>query len=487
MPNSTSFQALLNTSNYIAGNFYDSGKGLISVMDKFSQELIAELPLADQDQVEIALESAREAAAIFRSWTGPQRRKYLEAVYQLLQNHAETMTHLIVAEAGKPLSYAKGEVSRCLRTIQLAIEEISRFTGETVNVDYDAGEGRTAYTSRVPVGPVACISPFNFPLNLALHKIAPALATGCPVILKPSPYAPLSALSFAALCHEAGYPPGFISVLMADIPEAELIVTDPRTKLFSFTGSPQVGWMLKQKAAQKRVILELGGNAATIIEETADLDLAARRCAIGSYLYAGQICISTQRIYVQDSIAEDFKERLLKEISLLQVGDPHKGETLVGPLIDSVHLQRIHEWVQEAIDAGAKLLCGGEILDAQHNLYPPTLLENVPLNQKLIQEEVFGPVAVLDHFSDIDEAIQKVNDTRFGLQAGLFTNRLDHVQKAHVEIEVAGLIVNDIPGFRVDGMPYGGVKDSGLGREGIKYAMEDMTEPRLLVLNRLPS
>ncbi len=481
---SQQINSILETRNLIAGQWFGEGTGTVEVTDKYHQSLLAEVPLASADQVEQAIAAAATAAKEFRAWDGTRRRSHLERLLELFQERAEAFAWLIAAEAGKPIGYAKGEVQRCQTTLRLAMEEITRFSGEVVNVDYDAGRGRTAYTKRVPIGPISGISPFNFPLNLALHKIAPALAVGCPVVLKPSPFAPLTCLAFARLCQEAGYPPGFINIFLAGIPEAEKIVVDDRLKLFSFTGSPQVGWMLKSKAGKKPVILELGGNAVCIVEETADLDVAAKRIAIGSFLYAGQICISTQRILVQESIWDDFKELLIRETEKLSAGDPFEPEVSVGPMIASEHLERIAAWVNAARNSGAEVWLGGEILDRDRNLYPPTILSGVPGHLEIVCEEAFGPVAVVDSFGTFDEAIQKANDTRFGLQAGLFTNRLDLSMAAHSQIEVAGLIINDVPGFRVDGMPYGGIKDSGLGREGIRYAMEDMTEPRLMVINQ---
>ena len=431
--------------------------------------------------METAIQSATDSFTYFKHWSAEKRAEYLQRVVSLLTEYKAEFADLIVAEAGKPIGYAKAEVDRCIVTLETAVREAYSFTGETVPIDYGAGQGKTAFTKRVPIGPIACISPFNFPLNLALHKIAPALACGCTVVLKPAPQSPLSCLAFAALCQEAGYPAGVVNILVADIPEAQTLVTDPRMKLLSFTGSPQVGWHLKSIAGRKKTVLELGGNAAAIIDDSADLDAAAKSCAIGGYLYAGQICISTQRIFVQSNVFEKFKGKLIAEIRKLQVGDPTKINTLVGPIIDKTHVQRIHSWVQEAKEAGAEILVGGKIKDEEANLYAPTLLTNTSKDMKVVSEEVFGPVAVIEKFEAFQDAIDATNDSVFGLQAGVFTNRLDHMKMAHEQLEVGGIMMNNVAGFRVDSMPYGGVKDSGLGREGIKYAMEDMTEPRLIV------
>jgi glyceraldehyde-3-phosphate dehydrogenase (NADP+) len=476
------FADILKSDNFIDGEWLSEGKGeFFEVKDKYSQELIAKVPMATSAQVESAIASSERAFKEIGKWSAEKRRAYLEKTLQLFREREEQFAQLIAAEAGKPISYARGEVARCAMTLQLAVDHILSFTGETVNIDYGAGTGRTAFTKRFPIGPVSCISPFNFPLNLALHKVAPALAVGCPVVLKPSPFAPLSAMAFAGLCEEAGYPAGAVNVFLADIPEADPMVTDDRLKLLTFTGSPQVGWYLKSRAGKKRVILELGGNAAVIVDETADLAATAKKVALGSFLYAGQICISTQRIYVQREVFEEFTRLLALETEALPTGDPRDETVLVGPLIDKVHLDRIAKWVKEAVSGGAKLLSGGKILSEKNFLYAPTLLTNTNKSMKVVCEEAFGPVAVVEAVDSFEEALALVNDSSFGLQAGVFTSKIDRMKACLEELEVGGIIINNIPGFRVDGMPYGGVKDSGLGREGIKYAMEDMTEPRLLV------
>lgn len=476
------FADILKSDNFIDGEWLSEGKGdFFEVQDKYSQELIAKVPMATSAQVERAIASSEKAFQEIGKWSAEKRRTCLEKTLQLFREKEEQFAQLIAAEAGKPISYARGEVARCAMTLQLAVDHILSFGGETINVDYGAGTGRTAFTKRFPLGPVSCISPFNFPLNLALHKVAPALAVGCPVVLKPSPFAPLSAMAFAALCEEAGYPAGAVNVFLADIPEADPMVTDDRLKLLTFTGSPQVGWYLKSRAGKKRVILELGGNAAAIVDETADLASTAKKVAIGSFLYAGQICISTQRIYVQREVFEEFSQLLATETEALQTGDPRNEKVMVGPLIDKVHLDRIADWVKSAVESGATLLSGGKVISEDNFLYAPTLLTDTNKSMKVVCEEAFGPVAVVEPVDSFEQALELVNDSSFGLQAGVFTNKVDRMKHCLEALEVGGIMINNIPGFRVDGMPYGGVKDSGLGREGIKYAMEDMTEPRLLV------
>lgn len=481
IPQKYGFAHLIKQENFIAGKWFDAGAKRATVTDKYQGSPIGEVPLATKGQVELAVDASAKAAREFAGWSLAKRKSHLKKVLELFSGQMDAFAHLIASEAGKPLSYAKGEVRRCQSTLELAIEEVSQFTGEVVQVDYDAGVGRRAYTKRVPRGPILCISPFNFPLNLALHKLAPALAIGCPVILKPALQTPFSALAFAAICEAAGYPPGFISVFLCSNELAESMVRDDRLKLLSFTGSDQVGWHLKAVAGKKPVILELGGNAATIVDETADLDHVAQRLAIGSFLYSGQICISTQRIVMVESIAAELTAKIIEASQKLKVGDPFDPEVTVGPVIASVHLERLSEWVAEAVELGAEVLLGGKIADKNHNLFPPTLLAKVPDHLRIVREEAFGPVAIVQIARDFQHAIELANNSKYGLQAGVFTNRIDRMKAAHDQLEVGGVIVNDVPGFRVDGMPYGGVKDSGLGREGLRYALEDYTEPRLLV------
>jgi glyceraldehyde-3-phosphate dehydrogenase (NADP+) len=347
-------------------------------------------------------------------------------------------------------------------------------------MDFGAGKGRQAYTQRFPRGVCLGISPFNFPLNLAMHKIAPAVATGNTILIKPSPYTPYTLLKLEEWASEVGWPEGLFQVLPCSNEESEWLVKNEEIKLLSFTGSPKIGWMLKEKAKKKKVVLELGGNAAVLVDETADIPKVARTLAQGAYLYAGQICISTQRIYCVKEVREELQERLLQAIAKLQTGDPNVQGVSVGPLIDEVHFKRICEWVDEALAGGAELLCGGKGVEDK-NLYEPTLLTNTKKTMKVVREEVFGPVAIFEEVESFDHGLAEINDSPFGLQAGVFTKRIDRMKKAFKELEVGGVIIDNIPGFRIDSMPYGGVKDSGHGREGLRYAMEDFTEERLLV------
>lgn len=475
-------KAKLKFGNYINGEWTEFSSGdFLEVTDKYSQESLAKLPMASEADVEKAVTSSLRGLADLKSWSSGKRAHYLQKLWDALYRRRDEITEIITKEAGKPKSYAASEVTRCLATIENAVSEAKRFAGEVVPIDFDAGEGKTAFTKRIPVGPILCITPFNFPLNLVLHKVAPALAAGCSVIVKPAPQAPLSALFLANLIDEAGYPPGVANFVTCDIPLAEKMVRDDRLAMVSFTGSEKVGWYIKSICGIKKVALELGGNAAVIVDEDTDLSEIAKSVANGAYLYAGQICISTQRILVHKSVFTEFQTLLIKEIEKLPVGDPASAKTIVGPLIDKQHLERISSWVEEAKDGGAKVLTGGSIADEQANTYKPTLLAQTKSPMKVVDEEAFGPVAIIDSFENFDEAIQKANDSKFGLQVGVYTNSFTNVKKAHERLEVGGVIINNVPGFRIDSMPYGGVKMSGLGREGIRYAMEEMTEPRLIV------
>jgi len=470
------------SANFVANEWLKEGNGAIQkVLDKYKGSTLADIPMATEDQMEKAIQSAVEAFEMTRKWSAGKRAEMMQKLYDGLEENKETFIDLIINEGGKPRSYATNEVERSLTTLRLAIEESPRFGGEVIPMDWGAGEGKTAFTKRFPIGPIACITPFNFPLNLVMHKVAPALATGCTVVIKPAPQAPLSCLAFAELFEAAGYPAGVINVLVCDIPVAEKLVRDDRLAKLSFTGSDKVGWYLKSICGKKKVTLELGGNAAVIVDEGVDVAPITDLIAKGAYLYAGQICISTQRIFVHQSCYNEFENALIKSIEALPVGDPQDPATLVGPVIDAVHRERIMNWIEEAKSTGANILTGGKLINEASNLIAPTLLSGTDERMKVSCEEVFGPVAVLEKFSDIDEAIALNNSSKFGLQVGVFTNRLDHFKQVFEELEVGGVMINNIPGFRIDHMPYGGVKDSGLGREGLRYAMEEMTEGRLLV------
>ncbi len=458
-----------------------STTNILSVKNKYDQNIIATIPYADASEVQFAISNSVQAFQTYSRLSAQERRDLLLKIRDGLILEKEKFINLIVSEAGKPLDYARAEIERSIMVLQFSADEAMRMTGETVPMEYGAGVGKTAFTKRFPVGPVLAISPFNFPLNLAMHKVGPALAAGCTVILKPSPYTPLTALALASLCKRVGVPPGVLNVVICKNEEAELMLKDERIKMLSFTGSADVGWSLKAKAGKKKVLLELGGNAAVIVDRSGNIDEAVKAIAHGAYLYSGQVCISVQRIFVDQSIFDVFIEKFKVAVSELKMGTPAAEGVTVGPLIDRIHLERIHDWINEAKNKGAQVLFGGEIVDLEHNMYAPTLITNTQEDMKIVCEEVFGPVAVIEKVQYFDEVIRVVNRSRYGLQAGLFTNQISQMKYAHEHLEVGALLINSVPGFRVDSMPYGGVKDSGLGREGVHYAMEEMTEPRMLV------
>lgn len=476
------YHRILKVGNYVDGKWFtESTTDELKVFDKYSNEELAALPLADEKVAEEAIEAAGRGFDALSKWSAGKKSDALYKLAELLLANKEAFVDLIVREAGKPVSYAENEIERCITTVKTAATEALRLSGEVVPIDYGAGEGKTAFTKRFPVGIVLCITPFNFPMNLVLHKVAPALACGCSVIVKPAPQSPLCTMALASLIEMAGFPKGVFNSLVCDIPVAEKMVRDNRIAMLSFTGSEKVGWYLKSICGKKKVTLELGGNASVIIDETADLNAAAPAVARGAFLYAGQVCISTQRVFVEASVFDKFSNLLISEISKLESGDPGNANVTVGPLIDRSHFERIKTWVAEALEGGAEVLYGAKVFDNDHNIFEPTLLTNTSSSMKVSCAEVFGPVALIEKVSSFEEGIARTNDSVFGLQTGVYTNRFDRVKMAHEELEVGGIIINNIPGFRIDSMPYGGIKDSGLGREGVEYAMEEMTESRLLI------
>ncbi len=391
----------------------------------------------------------------------------------------------MTTEAGKPLSDARREVGRAIQTFSIAAEEAKRIGGEVVPLDWSPGmESHWGVTRRFPIGPILGITPFNFPLNLVAHKVAPALAAGNSILIKPAPQTPLTALLLGELLTEAGVPPGGLNVLPCNNMVAEQLVVEPRFKLLSFTGSAPVGWMLKAKCGKKKVVLELGGNAAVIVEPDADLDYAVQRCVTGGFTYAGQTCISVQRIFVHESVAAAFTENLVGLVRRLEAGDPGNERTVVGPLIDSGAAERIEGWIGEAVTQGAQLLFGGT---RTGSVVQPTVLSRVTATMKVSCREVFGPLVTVTPYREFDAVLRSVNESDYGLQAGIFTQNVGRIFRAFEQLDVGAVLANEIPTFRADHMPYGGVKDSGIGREGVRYAIEDMTEPKLLVMNLRPS
>jgi len=467
----------------IAGS-WETSPTLHEVRSPFDGRVVGTTYLASPDQVERAAAGSIAGFAAMRALGAWERSAILRTTATAITARREELAALLSAEAGKPLRDALAEIDRGALTFRLAGEEAERMIGETIPLDLNAaGKDRLGITRRFPIGPVLGISPFNFPLNLAAHKVAPAIAAGCSIVLKPPSADPLIMLKVAEIMVEAGLPKGALSVIPTARAESDRLIDDERFRLLSFTGSPAIGWKMKARAGTKRVLLELGGNAACIIDASAQLDWAVKRTLVGSFAYAGQVCISVQRIFVHASIADEFERRLVAGAATLKVGDPADAATDVGPLIDDGAAARTSEWIAEAVAGGARLLAGGAALDPKSpRLFAPTILADVPRTARICSEEAFAPVVLLERFSDFNEALTAVNASRYGLQCGLFSNDLAHVRRAFDELEVGGVIVNDVPTYRIDNMPYGGVKESGLGREGVRWAVEEMTELRLLVL-----
>jgi acyl-CoA reductase-like NAD-dependent aldehyde dehydrogenase len=456
----------------------------LPVFDKFSGELVTRVALADATAIDRAIALAEAAREPMRQLASYERRDVLEHCVARFRERQAELAEALCIEAGKPIRDARGEVTRLIDTFRVAAEESTRLTGEVLPLDIGPrARGYSGMYKRVPIGPCSFISPFNFPLNLAAHKVAPAIAAGCPFVLKPASLTPIGALLIGEVLAETKLPKGAFSILPAHREGADLFTTDPRLKLLSFTGSPEVGWQLKARAGKKKVVLELGGNAGVIVDADANLDDAVERILFGAFYQSGQSCISVQRILVHEQIYSAFREQLVAKTRALQMGDPKREDTFIGPMISEKEAQRLEAWIQAAAKAGGRILCGGR---RQGVMLEATLLEDVPESAAIVCQEAFGPVAVLSRFRDFDAALDQINRGNFGLQAGVFTRDLYKAQRAWERLEVGGVVVGDVPSFRVDNMPYGGVKDSGLGREGVHFAIEDMTELRLLVV-RTPS
>lgn len=458
----------------------------LAITNKYTGQVVTHVALANEQAIDQALSAAVNAQHVMAQLPAYHRQQVLEHCVQRFKQRADELAYSLCLEAGKPIKDARGEVTRLIDTFKVAAEEATRINGEVLNLEISArAKGYRGMTKRVPVGVCSFISPFNFPLNLAAHKIAPAIAAGCPFVLKPASLTPIGALLIGEVLAETDLPQGAFSILPCSRDGAELFTTDERIKLLSFTGSPDVGWALKAKAGKKKVTLELGGNAACIVDADADadIDFVVQRLVFGAFYQSGQSCISVQRILVHEKIYSQVKEKLVAATQQLVMGDPIQESTFIGPMISDKEAQRLAAWIDDAQQQGATLLCGGQ---RQGAMLAATLLENVPKHCALVQEEVFGPVAILSPFSDFDQALAEVNDSRYGLQTGIFTRDIFKAHQAWDTLEVGGVVIGDVPSWRVDNMPYGGVKDSGLGREGIRYAIEDMTESRLLVI-RQPS
>jgi acyl-CoA reductase-like NAD-dependent aldehyde dehydrogenase len=457
----------------------------LEVTDKYTGKVAFRVAQADAKTIDAGIAAAVEAAEPMARMASYERQNVLQHCVDRFRQRADELAHALCVEAGKPINDAEGEVTRLIDTFRIAAEESVRMTGEVQPLDISKrARGYQGMWKRVPIGPCSFISPFNFPLNLAAHKIAPAIAVGCPFVMKPASRTPLGAIIMGEVLAETDLPKGAFSILPAHREGADMFTQDERLKLLSFTGSPGVGWDLKAKAGKKKVVLELGGNAAVIVDADADIDDAVERIIFGAFYQSGQSCIGVQRIIIHEAVYDALRDRLVAKAKTLIAGDPHDRKTFVGPMIDVKEATRLDGWIQEAVGKGARLRCGGGRDGA---MLEATLLEDVGRDTKLYQEEAFGPVAILSRFSDFNAAMEEVNDSKFGLQAGIFTRDLFKMFDAWDRLDVGGILINDVPSYRVDNMPYGGVKDSGLGREGIRFAMEDMTEIRNLVIRRRDS
>ncbi len=468
---------------YLANNPAD-GDDELEVTDKFTGRPATRVARAGPATIERAIAAAARAAEPMRKLPAHRRQEVLQHCVRRLGERAEELAFSLCVEAGKPIRDSRVEVARLIDTLRIAAEESVRIRGEVLPLDITPrAVGYAGFWKRVPIGPCSFITPFNFPLNLAAHKIAPALAVGCPFVLRPASATPVGALLIGEVLAETNLPDGAFSILPCRADDAAPLVADDRLKLLSFTGSADVGWKLKGQAGRKRVCLELGGNAAVIIDRDADLDDATARIMIGAFYQSGQSCISVQRILIHRAVYDAMRDKLVAAAKKLKAGDPKQEDTFIGPLITAGDAERVERWVAAAAARGARVLCGGRRNGA---MMEATLLENVPAGEAVSCQEVFGPVAVLAPFDDFDAALAEVNNTRYGLQAGVFTRDIYKVMRAWDTLQVGGVIAGDVPSWRVDHMPYGGVKDSGHGREGLRFSMEEMSEIRLLVLRTPP-
>ena len=465
---------------FVDGRWIEDGE-VVEIRAPYDGSVIGRVVQGRREHAEAAIAAAVKAFGTTRRLPTFERQRVLRQIAANILARRDEFARILAQEAGKPIKLARAEVDRAIFTFNVAAEETARIHGEYLSLDWqESTAGRWGITRRFPLGPVAGITPFNFPLNLVVHKVAPAIAAGCSMVLKPAPQTPLCSLMLAECVQASGWPDGGLNVLPLSNEDASLLVTDERIKLISFTGSVPVGWDIKRRAGKKKVVLELGGNAGVIVHSDADLQYAADRCIAGGFGYAGQTCISVQRILVEQSVYGKFMELLVQGVQKLRVGDPLDESVDVGPLIRERDAVRAAAWVEEAVKAGARLLCGGS---RTGSMLEPTVQTGTSPDMKVNCQEIFGPVVTVEPYASFDEALRRVNDSAFGLQAGLFTRDIKLVFQAFEELEIGGLIAGDVPSFRVDHMPYGGIKDSGVGREGLRYAIEDMTEMKLLVMN----
>jgi len=463
---------------YLAGEFISTNTEL-SVINPYNGLEFAKTYIAGQNELESAIERAIAVETDMKDLPIYKRYQILMQISQEIIKDKERLAKILSQESGKPMRYALGEIERASQTFLIAAEEAKRIPNEYLSIDWTAsGKGKEAVVKYFPIGLIAGIAPFNFPLNLAVHKIAPAIAAGNPIILKPARSTPLSVLELAKIIAKTDLPKEAISILPMDRKTGNLLVTDTRIKKLSFTGSPQVGWQMKAQAGRKKVTLELGGNAGVLVSSKADIDKAVEKCVLGSFAFSGQVCIHVQRIYVQDSVFDEFTSKMVDATLSLKQGNPQDVETEISAMIDENNAKRVASWVDDAVQGGAQVLCGGQ---RTSTYYEPTIITNTKPEMNVCRLEIFGPVVSVEKYSSFEEGIRLINDSEYGLQAGIFTDSVKEVNYAFHNLEVGGVIHNDIPTFRVDHMPYGGIKNSGFGREGVKYTMRDMLEPKLLV------
>ena len=465
---------------FVDGRWREDGD-VIEIRAPYDGSLIARVVQGRHEHAEAAIVAAVKAFGTTRRLPAFERQRVLRRISASMLERREEFARTLAQEAGKPIKAARTEVDRAIFTFNVAAEESTRIYGEFLPLDWqEFTAGRWGIVRRFPLGPIAGITPFNFPINLVAHKVAPAIAAGCSMVLKPAPQTPLCSLLLAECVQQAGWPDGGLNVLPLSNEDAGLLVTDDRLKLISFTGSAPVGWDIKKRAGKKKVVLELGGNAAVIVHSDADLEYAADRCVAGGFGYAGQTCISVQRILVEHSVYGKFTDFFVAGVKKLKTGDPLDPSIDVGPLIRESDAIRTTAWIDEAVRAGARLLCGG---GRKGLIVEPAVLTGTKPEMKVNCQEVFGPVVTVEPYKDFDQALRQVNHSIYGLQTGVFTRDAKLLFQAYEELEVGAVIAGDVPSFRIDQMPYGGVKDSGLGREGLRYAIEEMTEPKLMVMN----
>jgi len=466
---------------YITGK-YTGSKERLPVIDKYDGNSFATVHLASVKDYDKAIQHAVNVFPETRKIPTWIRQKALRTIADGLKKNRSEIARILCVESGKPIRYALGEVDRATSTFNMAADILTQWHGDIIPLDLTEASGnRFGLVRRFPVGPILGISPFNFPLNLAAHKIAPALATGNPIILKPASATPLSVFHIADMIKKTELPPGMLQILPAKRQVTDKIIPDERLNMLTFTGSAEVGWKLKEKCGKKKIALELGGNAGVYVSADAELDYAVQRCVMGAFAYSGQVCISIQRIVLHQSISDLFLEKFIAAVKKLKIGDPLDEKTDIGPMIDEENAKRVSKWIRDAVKDGAEILTGG---NSDKKIVYPTVMRNVPAGCPLDSKEVFGPVVNIEIAANDQQALEKINNTDFGLQAGLFTRNLNLALNAFDDLDVGGVILNDVPTFRVDNMPYGGVKDSGFGREGLFYTMEEMTEIKHLAINR---